>query len=215
VADQQLYRTYVLWGHSLWAVSVPLLTWLAYLGISIVGNLSCTPVIAKIQGWHRIVIVYYIFPICTNAICTLLIIGKLLAHRRMIRKNDMLSNPYYGFIITVVAESGLLYAAAGIAHVVLNARLDPLSTLSGSVFTAAAQLTEAHIILRITLGIEVRTSHNSEIARSALMFGTRSGKTSSHAMRHIAHKDMSASSGGFQAWTESNHDNESLSAVGP
>jgi hypothetical protein len=196
------------------AVSIPLLTWLAYVGISIVVNLSCTPAARQIEGVSFIVMAYYIFPICTNGLCTLLLVGKLLAHRRMIRKHDMHSNANYGFVVTVIAESGLFYAATGIAHVILGVRGSTLINVSHAVFIAAAQLTEAHIILRITLGVEARVNRDAQTGGSALFFGTRSGEASSHAMGHMAHVDINTSPGGLETWKRSDRDNVLLPAVG-
>jgi hypothetical protein len=165
---------------------------------------------AQIDHWELITTIYYAFPICTNALCTLLIVGKLLIHRRMIHKHDMRSSTDYNFITTLIAESGLFYAAAGITNVVLMTRFDDLANISNAVFTAAAQLTEAHIILRITLGTEARVDCDPGIVGSALVFGTRCGETNSHAMGRIAHVDINASSGSLEAWTRSSQDDKSL-----
>jgi hypothetical protein len=60
-----------------------------------------------------------------------------------------------------------------------------------AVFTAAAQLTEAHIILRIKSSVKAcTTSRDTKTASSALVFGTRSSETSTHPMESVSINDM-------------------------
>jgi hypothetical protein len=215
------------------------MTWLAYIGIAITGNLSCTPLVKDIQGFTQIVTAYYSLSVATNVLCTILIVGKLVAHQRELRAaglgmgnrnnnnknldsiNRMNFSPDrdYRFMTAVIAESGFFYAVAGIANVVLTTKGHPLSNISNAVFAAMAYITQAQIILRVALGVEARTGtgrsssgeQGSGMVSTAMAFGDRYGGQSTHATGHTG---TTAAMGGSEVWTEKSRDEEAQPAGG-
>jgi hypothetical protein len=186
----------MLYNHSFVALSLPLLTWLAYIGIAITGNLACTNIHNQVFTSTAIVTVYYSLPVSTNILCTILIVGKLIVHQRALRRSGIqhyvetrgptMSQPTsdYRSIIEVLSESGLLYAIAGVVNAAFAMRGHPLTNISSPVFGAMAYLTEAHITLRLALGAEDRAGRGAEKdegtgqASSALVFGAKSVRDS-------------------------------------
>jgi hypothetical protein len=134
----KLYRAYVLWDRSILAVSLPLLTWLSFIGIAITGNLVCTPVVPPVEAMTRVVVAYYALSVATNALCTLLIVGKIMIHQQRMRRSGIQKDTSYTFVSNVMAESGFWYAASGIVNAILIAREDDLQTVSVAVFGAMA-----------------------------------------------------------------------------
>jgi hypothetical protein len=134
----QLYRAYIIWERNILAVSLPLLTWLSYIGIAITGNLSCTSVVPPIERFTKVVVAYYSLSVATNALCTLLIVSKILWHQRQIRGAGIDSEKDYQFMSSLMAESGFWYAVTGIVNAVLVAKENDLQAVSGAVFGAMA-----------------------------------------------------------------------------
>jgi hypothetical protein len=172
-----IYRTYIIWDRRFIPIVLPFTAWLAFIGIAIVGNLSCTPLIADIQNINAIVVAYYSLSVGCNAYCTLAICGKLFWHQRVLRQHNINSDADYHFMTSIIAESGFFYAVAGVVNTVLTVNGDPLSNISSAIFTALSYITQAQIILRVALGVDLKstTDHNQTVS-TAMAFGDRYGR---------------------------------------
>jgi hypothetical protein len=88
---------------------------------------------------QRITLLYYALPFIPNLLCTLLIVGKLLWHRRALRATQAnIIGGEYSFIASCLAESGAVYTTAGIVNFILVSKGDRAQMVSSAVFGASA-----------------------------------------------------------------------------
>jgi hypothetical protein len=136
--------------------AVPLATWIALVGqfpsffslhveltsgvgISIVVDLACTPAVPTFSIYVRVAQAYYILPFVPNLICTVLIIGKLVWHQRLLRKCGIHANHgSYWLLTTSIAEAGLVYSMVGIVHCVLWWRHVEAYNITEALYIASA-----------------------------------------------------------------------------
>lgn len=171
-----MYRSYVIWDRNRLAVSLPLATSLAFIGVAIVGNLSCvSSVTISPAVMHNIVVAYYSFPVASNAACTIAICGKIFWHHHTMRHNKIKSQANYVFMMSVMAESGVFYAIAGIINIVFVVKDHPLQQVTSAVFTSLVYITPAQIILRIALGVDLKSwlAQDQSVKDSSIVFATR------------------------------------------
>jgi hypothetical protein len=150
----------MIWDRDIRVVLVPLVASFSFIGVAIAGNLTCTSLLKDQQTISRLVIAYYCFPVACNAACTIAICAKILCHQRTLRENNITSHAEYSFMMAVVAESGFFYAVAGIVNIIFTTRNHPYKSVTNAIFTALVYITPAQIILRIALGIDIKSTLN-------------------------------------------------------
>jgi hypothetical protein len=153
----QIYRTYVIWDRNRMAIALPFITSLAFVGVAIAGNLSCTSVATSSAIMHRLVVAYYTFPVISNASCTIAICGKIFLHQQTLRKSNITSQTNYTLMMSVMAESGVFYALAGIVNIAFVVKNHPFQVVTNAIFTSLVYITPAQIILRIALGVDLKS----------------------------------------------------------
>jgi hypothetical protein len=147
-----------MWDKRLLIVALPALSWLSYAGLAIAANLYCSPVGAGLHNFTGLVMAFYATSVVTNALCTLLICTRLVLHRRETRGAGITGDADHRFLTTVTVESGAWYAIAGIVHLALYARGSPVDGVAMPVFNSLAYLTQAHVILRVALGVDFKAA---------------------------------------------------------
>jgi hypothetical protein len=170
----------MVWNRSLGVVLLPALTWLAYIGIAIAANLSCTSL--ALNNFGALVVAYYSLSVLTNSLCTGLICVRILSHRRSVHDAGISSSASLGLLATTLAESGFFYALAGIVNIVTYVRGDIFGQVAIPLFNCMAFLTQAHVILRIALGIDFRPNESSRSTASntipmSLVFRSAHGRS--------------------------------------
>jgi hypothetical protein len=111
-------------------------------GVAITIDLPCAlsdmPV-ARVAVYERIAQAYYVLPFIPNLLCTALIIGKFAAHTRVLRNANLRNaNNSYWLLTSCIAESGIVYSAAGIVHCVLWWRQAELYVVTQAIYLASA-----------------------------------------------------------------------------
>jgi hypothetical protein len=129
----------VLWSGALLVVALPILTWLVFVAFAIAANLACTTIASALET-HRfnVVIAYYGLAFPTNALCTILLITKIGWHSRKLRQGGLAGDTHYKFLITLLMESGVAYAAAGAVNLALYIRSSSFTPISAVVFNSMA-----------------------------------------------------------------------------
>jgi hypothetical protein len=107
---------------------------MAFIACAIMGNLACTDTVTMSINYNHMIVAYYALAFPTNALCTLLVVAKIAWHRYLVRASGVRGQVHYEFLISVITESGALYALAGVVNLVLLARDSSHAAVSSAVF---------------------------------------------------------------------------------
>lgn len=113
-----LYRCSVIYSKNYWAIALPFLVYLASIGTGILWLYHA----ASLNGYSvSAEITYFIVCLLLNVLLTLMIIARLVLHRRNIRNAIGASfgaGGMYASIITMLVESAALYAIGYLLYIV-------------------------------------------------------------------------------------------------
>jgi len=156
LADSLLiYRLWVVWGGNLLVIILPSLLLLGTIATGIAG-VALFWYTAKTGTIVDLGVGFHACTVTLNVIATTLIAGRLLQHRRVLQ--DLGSSDHggqYVSLLAVFAESGALYAIAGIIYIPMYATESPYIYIFAPILEAAACIAPSLILLRISLGVAV------------------------------------------------------------
>ncbi|TFK40038.1 hypothetical protein BDQ12DRAFT_721516 [Crucibulum laeve] len=152
---KSLYRTNVVWGGRLGVIIVPVMMYIATLGLGgAFVVLSSQPGITlngtSMTCWAT---AFYSLSISLTMLSTLLIATKLLLHQR---RNRALLDPHdnrYSAIVAIFVESAALYTIFGIMFIICFSKDTPLQYPASSLFNIATGIAPNLIVLRMALGV--------------------------------------------------------------
>jgi hypothetical protein len=153
----QLYRAFVIWDRRPALIAIPALSWLAFVGIGITVNLSCATSVAAKINFTPVYLAYFVLSVTTNTLCTILICTRIIMHRREIRGVGIAADVEYSYLTNTMAESGAWYAIAGLVNIAYYVKSSDFAQITETVFGCLAFLTQAHVILRVALGVDYKS----------------------------------------------------------
>lgn len=160
-----LYRCIIIYSMNYWVMAFPCLLYLASLGIGISWIYAQSTVNINLSTFIHTGASYYSICLALNVLLTLMIVARLVLHRRNVRNvvgtGDSTSSPYTT-IITIIVESYALYAITLLVYIVpyaLDSWVVILFRGTGVVQVIAPYL--------ITIRVANRRAVTSEIVSSA------------------------------------------------
>jgi hypothetical protein len=109
-------------------------------------------------NYTPIFLAYFAFSVITNSLCSILIAVRIVLHRRQIRGAGIAADHDYGFLARTMAESGAWYCIVGIINIALYVAIPEnwFGQITNTLFGCMAFLTQAHVILRVALGVDYK-----------------------------------------------------------
>lgn len=163
-----LYRCYIIYYKNLWVVGFPCLMYLASIAMGIATDYTLAQtdsVVTNSAAIHRFGVSYFSITLSLNVILTLMVVGRLYLHNRMLRNAEgiaALTGPSYTSIVTMLVESCALYAACLLLYII------PWGTKSYVEYVFLPLLADVQVIapFLIILRVAHRRSFSSDTAVS-------------------------------------------------
>ncbi|KAH6901838.1 hypothetical protein BKA70DRAFT_1568066 [Coprinopsis sp. MPI-PUGE-AT-0042] len=151
-----IYRCYAVWYDRAWVALIPLLVFLANLGVGIPSfTFSLTE---PTTVYHQLNVADIVLSVVLNILITGLISGRLIhAHRRLSRVIPLAKHKSYLNTIAILVESAAPLAVFGLGVAVVRLMEDKISVLRADTiffigYRVAATLSPQLIIFRVALG---------------------------------------------------------------
>ncbi|KAH6873496.1 hypothetical protein BKA70DRAFT_1450239 [Coprinopsis sp. MPI-PUGE-AT-0042] len=176
-----IWRCYVLWQDRKWVIFGPVIILIAFIGI---GCSLAAPAVSTHLKAEAFSAASYFLSVGVNLIVTLLILGRLLQTRKVVREANLTERPssMYRDVAAILIESAAPLVIFGTILVILkltsmlirsvplrtNTHLNVASHVFSLLYVACIALSPQLIIFRVTTGRSWKNARESQQATTAL-----------------------------------------------